>query len=425
MQNRSTQKYFNFLAFMLMVSTYLPLLYLNAPPVIRSHHIWTMLWGISLLLLQPKIFFNKAILYILAYGLLLFLATITIWSNIDEGNRKGLLNEFYQIAIGLSVIIYFLESKNHLGLALIAKWSIIFIIITAIMTIISSAIDPMYARNIIGSISSTSGVERENILEFRKYGGGNYSTAVVFMCIFPVFIYYYKNIKLSLISKKMILFFSVVIFLALLGMQIFANILIAVSFGIIALLGVKKINKSILIVTLFLGLLILIPTDVYVKALTTSSNLFENDSELNSKINDLAKFINIGAEIDNSTATGGRAERYPILMSSYVKSPILGCYYLSSKTGNGYDLEGAHLFWMNKLTVTGLIGLIVFTFILYKFIMSTLRHFNPSYKFYYILASLSILCYGLTKAVGGRETWYAFFIILPGLYYLPLLKKSK
>jgi hypothetical protein len=80
---------------------------------------------------------------------------------------------------------------------------------------------------------------------------------------------------------------------------------------------------------------------------------------------------------------------------------------------------------MNKLTIIGIFGLLFFIFIPYNFIRNNLQHFNSTYKFYYILSSLSILTYGLMKNIVGRETWYTFFIILPGLYYLPLLKNKQ
>lgn len=408
---------------MLMASTFLRLLFNNLPPILRSHHLWTIIWGISLLVFNAKIFYNKAMLYVLAYGLFLYLATETIWSSIDGWNYKRLFLEFYEIAISISVITYFFQSKDYIHLAKITKWAIVFLFITAIMSIISSAIDPMYARNIVGISSIEVESEREAILSFKRYGGGTYSTAAAFMCLFPVFIYYYKNIKISLLSKKQIIILSGIIFLALIGMQIFGNILIAVAFGVIAVFGMKKMKKSILVISLFLSILAIIPKGIYVKSLVSISDYFDKDSDLNNKFRDLAKFIDTGADIkDNSSGAGARAERYPILMETFVKSPLLGCYFLSDKSGNEYKGEGAHLHWMNKLTVTGIIGLIIFLLIPYNFIRNSIRLFDPTYKFYYILASLSILSYGLIKVIYGRETWYAFFIILPGMYYLPLLK---
>jgi hypothetical protein len=87
-------------------------------------------------------------------------------------------------------------------------------------------------------------------------------------------------------------------------------------------------------------------------------------------------------------------------------------------------LEGGHLHWMNKLTTTGVFLFIFFIMVIYNFIKINLKYFDSAYIFYYILASLSIVSYGLIKAISGRETWYALFIILPGIYYLPMLKKT-
>jgi hypothetical protein len=423
MRPLTRQKYFYYIAFMLIASAYFPLLFNNLPPIIRSHHLWAVIWCLSLLVLQPKIFLNRTIVYVLAYGLFLFIATETIWISMDSWNKNLLFNEGYQIAIGVSVITYFQQSKDYIGFANITRWAIVFLCITAIMSIVSSAINPMYARNLTGLSAVTNVSEIEAILSFKRFGGGTYSTAGAFMCLFPIFIYYYKNIKISLISKKLIIIISIIIFLALLGMQIFGNILIAFVFSTIALLGMKRIRQSVLAFVLFFSIAMIIPKEMYVNRLLSISDYFKKDSDLNYKFKDLATFIETGADIkDNSTGIGSRAERYPILMGTFVKNPLSGCFFLSDKFGNGYHGEGAHLHWMNKLIIMGIIGFILFLYIPYKFIRNNLQHFNSAYKFYYILASLSILSYGLIKVIAGRETWYTFFIILPGVYYLPLLK---
>lgn len=411
---------------MLMASAFLRLVFNNLPPIIRSHHLWTIIWVASLLVFYPKIFLNRAIVYVLIYGFFLFVAIETIWSNIDDWNHRRLFYEFYEIAIGVSVITYFQQTRDFISLAKITKWSMVFIFITAIMTLVSAFIDPMYARNITAISSVSNESEREAVLSFQVYGGGTYSTAATFMCLFPVLIYYFKNIKISLLSKPQIIILSGILFLALLGMQIFGNIIISLIFSVIALFGLKNIKISILVITLFLSISFLIPKEGYVNSLISIGNYFEKDSDLNYKFNDLATFVETGSDLkDNSTGVGGRAERYPMLMETFINSPLLGCYFFSDESGHNYNLGGAHLYWMNKLTITGILGLLFFFFIPYNFIKSNIRHFDSAYKLYYLLASLSILSYGLIKAIGGRDTWYTFFILLPGLYYLPLLIKKQ
>lgn len=408
-----------------MVTTYLPLFANNLPPVIGSHHLWAAIWCISLVGFYPRVLSNKVMLYTLFYGLLIFIAIKTIWVGIDSWNYKLLLGEFYNIVIGVSVITYFTQSGDYRNLARLTKWSIVFILITALMSIISSAIDPMYARN-LGGLSERSETEQLAILSLTRLGGGTYSTAAVFMSLFPLWIYYYKNNDISLLSKKLIIITALTIIFALFGMQIFANIIIAFVFGVLSIFGMRRIKTSILIVFLFLSIITFIPKDTYVNTLFQISRLFENKSELNYKFNDLSLFIEEGAEIEGSkTSAAVRAQRYPLLFDTFLKSPILGCYYFTDSSGNNYRAEGAHIHWMNKLTVTGIIGLILFMFIPYLHFKSKLKFFHSEFKFYYILSSLSIIALGLFKTLVGRETWYAFFVIIPGSYYLHLLKSGR
>jgi hypothetical protein len=424
MQKLTKQKYFYYIAFMLMASAYLPLVFNNLPPYIRSHHLWTIIWISSILIFNPSVLLSKTIGYLLIYGLFLFVATKTIWSSMDDWNYQMLYMEFYEIGTGISVIAYFIKSKDYLGLARITKWTIFYLFITSIMTIISSAIDPMYARNMVGLGVDTLETERIAILSFRRFGGGSYSTAGAFMSLFPIILYYYKNIKMSLISKRNLIILSILIFLALLGMQIFANILIAIAVGCIGLFGIEKMKQSILVLGLFFLIYITIPKDIVINSLNSMGDYFYDGSELNYKIKDFALFIELGGEIDANTGAGGRVERYPMLIETFIKSPILGCFFFSDEYGNGYKSEGGHLYWMNKLTITGIVGLFFFLLIIYNFFKKNIILFNSTYKLYYILASFSILSLGLMKAIAGRDTWYAFFILLPGLYYLPLLKNK-
>lgn len=405
-----------------MLTAFLPLLTYYMPSYIRSHQLWAIIWVFSLLAFSPGVLLTKQMTYLLIYSLFIYLATITIWKS-DYLVYNALFLELYEIAIGLSVITYFLQSKDYIGLANLSKWSIIFLFITAIMSIISSSIDPMYARNIIGISAVFNESDIKYFLSFKKYGGGNYSTAISFMCLFPLFLYYYKNIKISIISKKWIIILSIIFFLALLGMQIFANIIIALAFVFLALSGLKRLNQNILVMGLVFSLMVIIPQKVYVDSLLTISNFFTEKEEIKTKFRDLAMFLETGGKIDEynetETAAGGRLSRYPYLLNIFIKTPIFGSNYLDQSTGDGF-----HLYWMHKLTSQGIIGFFFFLIIPYSFIKNTIRNFDSSYKYYYMMASLSLLSYGIFKVLGGREAWYTLFIILPGLYYLPLLKKG-
>ncbi len=420
------QKYFFTLSMILMAKSFLPIVFNNLPLFIGSTHLWSVIWGVSLLFFQPNVLSNKAIIYLAKYGFFIFVATLTFYTNMDDVNYKNLFSELYNISVSVSIITYYYETKDFINLAKLIKWSLVFLFITTIMTIISSSIDPYYARNLTGLSLDTVGTERDNIIGMRRYGGGDYSAATVFMSIIPFFVYFFKNQHLSIMSKTQITLFAVLIFLALIGMQIFANLIFGIFLIIISFFGLEKLKNSILFFAIFFAFLFVIPKDIYVSALIGTASYFTTSKDINHKFADLAVFIETGAEVgDNSNEASMRAERYPMLFDAFVQNPLLGCYFNSDKFGNGYRDEGAHLYLMNKLTIMGIIAFIAFLIIPYRFIKSNLKRFNSKYNFFYIMASISIIGIGLFKVVGGRSTWYAFFVILPGIYYLPLLKKTK
>jgi hypothetical protein len=422
MNNLTTQGYFRFLAFMLMISTFLPLVFANLPPVIKSHHIWTIAWFASLLIFKFKILNQKFLGLVLVYGLVMILILLnTLWIDIDEWNRNQILNEFYEITVAVSVIIYFRMEGDYVGLANIVKWTIIFLLITAIMSFITSMINPTYARDIIGVSTATNESEREQILSYQKYGGGGYGTAAALVCLFPLLIYYFKNNSESYYSKKYLVLIIILFLIALFAIQIFANIIIALIIIVFSWFGSKNARKGFITITILTVIFLLIPVQVYVDLFLNIASKFNPDSVLYTKFTDMAMFFATGGSYEE-TGIGGRASRYPMLWESFRANPFFG-HYLSSLRYKDISL-GVHLFWMNKLAVYGLLGTIPFIYIIYKSIKINLRNFDKEFAFYFLLSMFSIVALGAMKTLVGRELWYTFFIIVPGFYYLPLLKKK-
>jgi hypothetical protein len=398
---------------MLMISAFLPLLFTNLPPVIRSHHIWTFLWFVSLITLKTEILTKRAMFYLIIYGAIMLLLLLnTIWINIDPWNKMAITKEFYEVTVAISVMVYFRLEKDYIGLANLVKWTLIFVMITGVMSIITSIINPMYARDIIGLSDVSITGERELILSYKKYGGGNYGFASGIICLFPMFIFYYKNIGKSYWDRRILILFTIIIFFALIRMQIFANILISVVIITLSLAGSKKLLRSVILITLLTGILFIIPKQFYINTLVRIGSWFDPNSDVYFKFNDMANFLTIGGGYEG-TGTGERASRYPLLWDSFISNPIYG----------GKDFNG-HLHWMNKLAVFGLLGTLPFLWIVAQQIRTNLKIFDKEFSFYFLLSMLSIIALGCIKALGGKELWYMYFIIIPGFYYIPLLKKE-
>lgn len=406
--------YFRFLSFMLSASIFLNIVFANLLPIIRSHHVWVLLWFMSLLFFKPQILKNKYLLFFLLYGAVMLLLLLnTLWIDIDEWNKRQITREFYDMAVAISVIIYYRIEKDYTGLAKLVKWTFVFIVITAIMSIVTSILNPMYTRELIGLSSVDGASAREQILSYRKYGGGGYGFAAALVLLFPMLIYYYKNNKKSYWSKKYLMLSLIIIFLALIRMQIFANILISFAIIVLSLLGRKKVVKSLVCIGALAVILLLIPMQYYVDLLTYIGGWFDTSSDLYFKFNQLAQYLSIGGGFEE-TAFGRRAARYPLLLKSFISNPLYGGKYSSG-----------HLYWMNKLAVYGLLGMIPFLFIIYKNIKNNLRYFDKEFAFYFFLSMFSIIALGSMKALAGTELWYVFFIIIPGFYYTQLIRKKK
>ncbi len=398
---------------MMLFSTFFYLLFINLPPIIGSHHLWTIIWFLSIIFLYPKIFKNKLFIFLLIYGFFIILILLnTLWANIDPWLKKQIINEFYVFSVAISVLTYFRLEQDYEGFALIIKWTLLFIFFSAVMSIITAYIYPLYARDLTG-IDAFNESERVKILEYTKYGGGNYSFATALVCLFPMLIYLYKSNDNSIFKKYQILLMGIIFFYALIKMQIVANILVAFIIIILSLLGRKNLKKSISIYIILLIIIVAIPSHIYAELFYNAATIFDTNSEIYFKLNEMGTFFITGGTVENN-AISGRYARYPLLMQSFLSNPLWG-----GKEWNH------HLFWMNKLAVYGLLGTLPFIYIIYYYVKKNIKYFDDEFSFYFLLSIFSIIGLGLMKALMGRELWYTFFIILPGFYYLQYLKQPQ
>lgn len=410
----SKKNYFRYLIVMLNLTTYFPLLTQNMPPLIGSHHIWTPIWSASLLIFYNKVFQNKLLL-----SSIIFLGLFTvvmysglIWNGIDNWTVSNSIEEVYILLMAISVYAYFNKSQDFEGWAIITRLTIILLFVTAVLTIFTSYIDPLYVRKIIGG-------EYENPHDILKFGGGTYSFASVLICLFPILIFYFRNNEGSVFSKKFLFLFIVIFIIAEIRMQIFANILISVIIIVFSLFGRKRLTRSLVISFAVILIFLMIPKNLYGEMMIRLSKLFDSESDIFYKLNDFNEFILHGSS--EETAAGYRSSRFPLLLNAFLNHPVLG--HLSFKGAINIG-EGAHLFWFYKLAAFGIVFFILYIRIFFNHFLFTIEVFSERVRFYYILSLISIIILGVIKNLAGRELWYFYFFILQGTYYLPLLNKK-
>jgi hypothetical protein len=412
-----TKTFLLFLVFMLMINTFLPIFSAYSRFYIGVNMTWVILWFISLIFLAPRTISDKFFLYVLFFSIIfVFLLLNTLWIDVREWDKKMDKDTLLSILVSISLFAYFKISRDFDGLALLVKWTLVFIAITAILSVYSATIDPMYARSLTGGVYTATEAKA-----FGKFGGGAYGFAGALVFLFPMIIYYYRNNSKIPFSKPLILIFGILCFVALLKIQIFANIIISVLAIIFSLFGSRRIRRSLIYVGIILSLLILTPKNVYSDLLIGASRYFKPESDVYYKLNDMAAFVKLG-EVSAETAAGERVERYPLLWEGFKANPLTG---FNNSNSTLHIEPGGHLYWMNKLTVYGILGFIPFILIFYFYIRRVIKQFDPEFTFYFLLSVFSGIGLGLMKNLAGTDFWYMFFFIIPSMYYLPLLKKKR
>lgn len=420
MRKQFLSRYFFILSFLIIVSSTFPLVKANIWGIFTNLLFWSIVWFLSLLLFYPKVLFSGIMKYVIIYGLYLFIALNTFLKNMDRWNSETLIWEFYQIALTISIFNYFILNKEFHYYAKITKYSIVFLIITCFTTLFTTFLEPNYGRMVAGTTQTR--IDFVIITGLSKYGAGNYGTMISYLGILIIIVYFMRFITNNIFTKIIFIFLLLIVIYTTIRMQIYANIILAFLFSFFAFLNPIKLKKSLLIVFFTFILIFSIPKSIFVDSLLEVSYLFDETTDISKKFRETAFFINYGFDLkETQTNPSQRVERYPILFETFMRNPFFGCYFFSDETGRGYQGEGAHLHWMNKLTIMGIIGFIIFSLIIFKFIQSNLKNFKLPYKYYYILGSLSIISYGILKTIAGIETWITLFIILPGVYYLTFL----
>ena len=393
-----------------MITTFLPVVSNNLPPIIGSFHLWMPLFTISLISFYPSVFFQKRIFYTIILAIsFLFIFPYIFWPALTEWNFSSLKFEFYYIVAAILVLVYFISAKDYEGLSFVTKTTLIFIVITSILSIYSSIVDPMYARSITGGKLS-----EEQLLYFEKIGGGGYGFATALVGLIPVIVFKIKS-KKDKINKWILYLVIILIFITLIRMQFFANILISLFVIVFSFSGQSRSKVSIIISLVIILIALAVPAESYAQLLRSLSHYFNTSSEVHYKLNDMADFLIIGDISEDETESGYRAYRYITLYQGFIDSPVFG---IAHDPKIFYDDSGAHLFWMNKLSVLGIFGFLFIVVAIFSNLKSQYRFFKEDrIRFFYILSIFGILGLGIMKNIAGREPWFMIFFVIPGLLF--------
>lgn len=414
----SKDKIIYFIFLITLASTSLYVVFKNSPSLIGSFRFfWGPITLITVLLVNPHTYLKKPLTWVILYGVFMIgILQHILWPYMTESTKPGLYEELYNLSVFTIIFTYLYVNRDYVIWARLSKIVFFFILITLIGTNIALTIDPMVVRNSAGGGFTPSQMQLAKLT-----GAAGYGYAQAFVLLIPILVYHIKTRKQLIFKRGILIIIVISILITLIRAQVFANILAAIAILTLSLLGTKRFWKSFFLISLFTIILISIPSSIYADLLYSAGNYFESSSTIHGKLIDFAMFIDNPVFTD-TTGAGGRAERYPELFEAFLANPIFGD---ASYNSPFYTTPGFHLYWMNRLTQWGILGFSFFIFILYKLYKSIRSLFDDSFGFYYFLSVIAFILLGLMKNIAGREPILMLILIIPGFYYLPLLKTHR
>lgn len=396
---------FRILAILIIGEMFLLIVFENLPSILSSFLFYALCWFGALALLQPRVLLSKSSLYIYFWA---FLYALFMFMGIYDIDYRFFLSEILYVFLAISIYTYFISVGDYKGLARVILFTLIFIVITNITSIIGLDKFPMAARD-LGGILAIEG--QFSLIElYRKMGIASYGffTGLSFTTL--VIVYQIKNNKGKI--RFLFIILLALIFWGLIKAQITAPLLLG-TIGIIIGFGVtKEFKYSIIIVFFILLIFVLIPKSYISDIIVASANLF-GGTTLHNHLIDISNAIDEGIMMGD-THVSYRANRIPFLLEEFSKSPIIG----------GGESTG-HVFWLDRLSMFGLIGIIPWILILISQIKLNLKILSNDYKFYYLVSMLLFVSLGFMKNMDGREMMIIVFFLIPGIYYLKYLKKTQ
>ena len=410
-----------YIGIMLLVSSLLMVVANNVPIAASYRWVWGPVFLLFSLLYYSKTY-NKQVANAFIYGIFYCgILQYTLWNYANDWYKKAIFEDFYALIV--IIIFYAILSKKYYLKEWInfAKIGLVFFIITGIMTIVATEINPMVVR-----ASYSSGKDYMQGYEFmQRLGFGSYGYMTALIALLPIIVSFIKKRKKIWLSRRNWIIILVFFYFVLIRSQIFVNILVASLVIILSIVSSKHFKKSMFFMVIIGGILLLIPAQVWVDLLTGLSGFFNPDSEIYFKLSDIASFIKSpDVLLDPSTGAAVRAERYPMLFDAFIAQPLFGDASYSSN----YNTEmgcGGHLYWMSRLALWGILGFMGYLFILKNIFKPVIKIFNEEFKYYYYLSLLSIVIMGFIKNLGGRDIYIMLLIIIPGLYYLQITENIK
>lgn len=407
---------FRAVAILTMANIFLMIVFNNLPFPLSSVVLYTILFSLITLLFYPQLLVTKGMILVYLFVIIYLIGIPLVWNDRQVGwgdpiNYRWIVQEMVPVYTSILIFTYFIYVRDFKGLALVVFYTFLFILITSITSIIGLSRFPMAARDSGGTLMEQG---MYNLLVYyRKIGIATFGFFTGISLVIPVVIYSLKKFHFGIIKGIFYIGSLTIIVYGILMARYTNAILFTVVLFSISIIHLKNLKRLTLIGLFALILVILVPSSQIAglfyfaskqfKGTLTEERLF--DAGLTIEFKDIDR-------LHGKEHAARKLGRIPELIDSFIGNPLIG-------GGENYS----HNFWLDRLSLFGLIGFLPWLLIVMYQIRNNLKIFNQDYKPYYILAMFSFIALGFINNMGGSQFFTIVFFLIPGTYFLKYLSK--
>lgn len=381
------------------------ILFENLPYPFSTFYGYLIIWGFVFIILKPSVFFKKlsrlVYLFLLLYLSLHFLGIYNLTS--ETYNIYWLLSrELRPIFIAGILFTYFINFEKIESLTKVMQFTLIFILITSITSIIGLNFFPTAAREMVATLRLEN--EFELLKFYQRIGIASYDFYYGLAFTTPVFIFLIKEhwpekkIRFFLIGSLAITLF------AIMKSQMTTALIFSVIGILLSITGAKNLKKSLIILLIIVVTIVSIPRQFYINSLYYFSERLTGEV-LQKRFFELAETIEFGENlIDANTHIAYRAQRIPFLIENISRNPITG----------GGESTG-HVFWLDRLSLFGILGIIPWILFILAISKMVIKKIDKKYYTYYIISLILYIGIGFMKNSGHKLVIFFVFFVVPSI----------
>ena len=375
------------------------------------HWFWAGLVVGATLIVSHKTVYRKQIVFLYLTTLIIFIYSV---SGYDTYPWTLVLSQFSVQLAGLLII--YVQIDNPYKSGYFTRWivfsSLLFILITAIITIIRGGAELDIVRDAVVYASSENSMDTMEMMHIRRTGVVSYGLLHSMPTLIPVIIGQIKNNRS--VNIRCILLLSL---LLICGMVIRASfgtpLIMGTIFILISTFMTRRLATNIIVIFVSMVVAILITRNAVLDSILINVQPYFDGTAIYSKIDDIIYSLQVNAAAGQ---LAGRQMLYDQSWKAFLANPLMG--------NPNHSLLGGHAYFRDFLGYYGLLGFLPLLAFMFMATRDVFRKIRPAMRSYYLLSILAYIGMGCYKNYAGFEPFLVFFMLVPLICLMDQLSSS-